>query len=462
MLNTTSNEIKLFLLDDSDTDLALMEMYAKNCGFSFSSFTDPFVALEKIHEYPNPCLLISDISMPNLDGFEIMKRLNLSPNNCLVLFISGQRDIEFPIQAMRMGALDYIPKPINIKSFDARIRKAMENLSARYELQTVKDQIFSGRSFDTFVGQSESIKNVFSIIMRVSSFDSTVLITGESGVGKERVARAIHERSPRASKEFVAVNCASLPENLIESELFGYSKGSFTGAEKDSVGLFQVAHEGTIFLDEIAELPLHLQAKLLRVLQEKEIRPVGAKKSVKIDIRVICATHRNLEELVINRQFREDLYFRLNVIPIHVPPLRERRQDLKSLVPFFMERLNSKWGLEKSVSPELWKFFDYYNFPGNVRELENMLERAYILSRNKIISNQDLLLQPGRKAVEGTFFNLDQNLPSLKEIELSYVREVIKRSQTKDEAAQTLAIGRKTLYRKEFEIDQFFAPTKND
>ena len=392
-----------------------------------------------------------------MDGFELLKKMKEADLPCHVVFVSGQTEIDFPIRAMRLGASDYLTKPLDPEIFEARILKALENMQTSFELRSIRQQIFSGHSFESFVGKSEAIQRIYSLIMKIAEYDSTVLISGESGVGKERVARSIHERSRRAKEEFIAVNCASLPENLIESELFGYVKGAFTGAEKDTPGLFMAATKGTLFLDEVGELPLHLQAKLLRVLQEKEVRPVGSKKSFKIDVRIICATHRNLEELVATKLFREDLYFRLNVIPIHIPPLRDRKKDLETLVPHILGKLNERWGLTKTLSEDAWRYLQGHAFPGNVRELENMLERAFIFASGRMISAKDLNVTPAPPKDSQNMFNLESSLPTLQEVELSYIREILKRSQTKEEAADILGIGRKTLYRKEFEIETYFS-----
>lgn len=449
--------VKVFLIDDSPSDLLILELMARRLNLDFTSFGDARQALEAARGLDAPCLMISDISMPQMDGFEFLKRINELDLPCSVVFVSGQTEIEFPIKAMRLGAADYLTKPLDAGIFEARILKTLENIQTSFELRAIRQQIFAGHSFESFVGKSEAIQKIYSLIMKISEFDSTVLITGESGVGKERVARSIHERSRRAKEEFIAVNCASLPENLIESELFGYVKGAFTGAEKDTPGLFMAANKGTLFLDEIGELPLHLQAKILRVLQEREIRPVGSKKSIKVDVRIICATHRNLQEMVAQRQFREDLYFRLNVIPIYIPPLRDRKKDLETLVPHVLSKLNVRWGLTKTVSEDAWKYLQNHSFPGNVRELENMLERAYIFSTGRVITAKDLNVAPPAPKDSANMFNLDGHFPTLKEIELSYIREILKRAQTKEEAADILGIGRKTLYRKEFEIQGYFA-----
>ena len=447
--------VRLVLIDDCQTDLEMLEILSRRLDLEPVMFTDPVKALASVIEQNEPTLIVSDISMPQMTGFEMLEQLQKAGAPAHVVFISGHEQMEYPIKAMRLGALDYLTKPLDLGVFEARVQTAVANVRARYELQSVRNQIFAGHSFDSFVGKSAAIQKIYSMIMRVSDYDSNILILGESGVGKERVARAIHERSRRAKQEFVAVNCASLPENLIEAELFGYMKGAFTGADKDTPGLFTAAHGGTIFLDEIGELPLSLQAKLLRVLQEREIRPVGAKKPIKVDVRVLCATHRDLQTLVAEKQFREDLYFRLNVIPIYIPPLRERKEDLQVLVPHILNKLNKRWGLMKTLANDVWQFFEYYPFPGNVRELENMLERAYILSSGKAIQKSDFVTSaPSSKSPN--VFNLETDLPSLREIELTYIREILSRAHTKEEAAQILGIGRKTLYRKEFEIESFF------
>jgi DNA-binding NtrC family response regulator len=451
------SQMKVFLIDDSPSDLKILELMSKKVGLEFKSFDDARAALDAARSLESPCLLICDINMPQMDGFELLRKIKEADLPCHVVFVSGQTEIDFPIRAMRLGASDYLTKPLDFEVFEARILKALENMQTSYELRAIRQQIFSGHSFESFVGKSEAIQRIYSLIMKISDYDATVLITGESGVGKERVARSIHERSKRSKEEFIAVNCASLPENLIESELFGYVRGAFTGAEKDTPGLFMAANKGTLFLDEIGELPLHLQAKILRVLQEREVRPVGSKKSFKVDVRIICATHRNLEEMVAQKKFRENLYFRLNVIPIYIPPLRERKKDLEILVPHILGKLNERWGLTKTVSEDAWKFLQGHSFPGNVRELENMLERAYIFASGRVITAKDLNVTPPPPKETQNIFNLESTLPSLREVELAYIREILRRAQTKEEAADILGIGRKTLYRKEFEIQNYFS-----
>ncbi len=453
-------QIKVFLLDDSESDLSILRLFAGKMGLETWASTSTDQALLKIRQTSGPILVISDISMPERSGFELLEILKKEAPQVSVIFVSGNQDLEYPVQAMRLGAMDYLVKPVSFDVFEARVTKAIRHIETQSELGSIKQQIFHGQSFEGFVGQSEAIKNIFSMISRIALYDSAVLITGESGVGKEKVARAIHNRSPRSKNEFVAINCAALPENLIESELFGHVKGSFTGADKDQPGLFVAADQGTLFLDEIGELPLLLQAKLLRVLQDKEVRPVGGKKAVKVDARVICATHRNLEALVREGRFREDLYFRLNVIPIHIPPLRERREDLNILIPHILDRLQDRWGVRKVLTEEAHHYLEHHPFPGNVRQLENMLERAFILSPGSQITKEVLETKQLSQSPK-TLFQLTDHLPSLKEVELLYIQEILKRSPTKDQAAHVLGIGRKTLYRKEFELAEFFDNSKS-
>src|SRR6185312_4112756 len=437
-------KIKLILVDDHPIDLEMMRLYSKKAGFDFQLFCSASEALKYIDDLQQKWLMLTDITMPQVSGFDLLQTLQKKYKKANVIFVSVHKDLEYPIQALRDGALDYLVKPLDYQIFEARVSRAFDIIQTYADLEQLQGQILSGASFDSFVGQSLAIREIFQMINRVSLFSSTVLITGESGVGKEKVARAIHQRSARHDKEFVAVNCAALPDNLLESELFGHVRGAFTGAEKDSVGLFQMADQGTLFLDEIVELPLALQAKLLRVIQEKEVRPVGGKKSIKVDVRVICATHQDLQALVKAGQFREDLYYRINVIPIHIPPLRERQEDLQVLIPYFIKKLNDRWGLKKSINAASLEKLSQLSYPGNVRELENILERAYIFSTAPAIDICDFQQKTQNEDSVGTL--------TLKEIELQYIRKVIAQTESKEAAAKILGIGRKTLYRKEQEL----------
>ena len=448
-----NNTVKLLLIDDDKCDLSLLEALCKKLKFSYESFSSPKKCMMSLknHNKNIPFLIISDINMPEVSGFQVLEYLKDQHSYTPIIFVSGVDDIKNPIMAMRAGAFDFLTKPINFDLFEVRVKSAIEKILADAKLSLMQDNILSGRSIRNFVGKSEEIKSIYEMIFKVARFDSTVLIRGESGVGKERVARAIHEGSDRSEGNFVAVNCASIPESLIESELFGYTKGAFTGADRDKIGLIEESSGGTLFLDEIGELPMHVQAKLLRVLQEKSVRPVGEKQSREIDLRVVCATHKNLEEMLINKKFREDLFYRLNVIPIKIPPLRERKEDLEILIPYILKNINQKWGLEKKIGPDQFLQLLQYDWPGNVRELENVLERAFVLSSsNELKSNHFNLANKHELEVDNIFsLNGSSVMPSLEEVELLYISEVMRRTSTKDEAAKILGIGRKTLYRKE-------------
>jgi len=450
--------IELILVDDDPMDLQLLEMYCKKAQWKFKSFSKSVKALEYIENKVEEILVISDIAMPDLSGFDLLERLkSRSPNKTTpVVFASGSGGVDYPVRAMRNGAFDFLVKPVQFELFEARVSKAIERVLEKKAIVELQQNLFEGHAIENFVGTSRIIRGIYDTVSRVAKYDSTVLITGESGVGKERVARAIHSLSGRKGKSFVAVNCASIPESLVESELFGYQKGAFTGADRDKKGLVELSSGGILFLDEIGEIPLHLQAKLLRVLQEKVVRPVGGKAPVSVDLRVVCATHRNLEEMVKKKEFREDLYYRLNVIPVNIPPLRARKEDVKVLIPFLMRKLLTRWGETKEITAEAIDYLVAYDWPGNVREMENVLERAFVLSQGEVLSVKDFKLTEEAVGEDASLFNFntDEGFPTLQEVELNYIREVMSLAATKDEAARILGIGRKTLYRKEEQIEK--------
>jgi len=449
--------VELVLVDDDEMDLRLLEIFCRKAGLCYKSFLDAKKALKYVESIKTPYLLISDISMPTISGFELLLKLKGDKKDAPIVFVSGSGGVENPVRAMRDGAYDFLVKPVRYEIFEARITKAVERALEKEELLDLQDSLHEGHGIENFIGTSQVIKDIYNTVIRVARFDSTVLITGESGVGKERVARAIHIKSERSAKEFVAVNCASIPETLVESELFGYKKGAFTGANSDKIGLIEASSGGILFLDEIGEIPLHLQAKLLRVLQERVVQPVGSNTIVPVDLRVICATHRNLKDMVAKGLFREDLYYRLNVIPIHIPPLRERIEDIKVLIPYLMRKNMERWGEEKTVPKNVLEMLLKHDWPGNVRELENVLERDFVFSQQKTLSLVDFkLTEINNIPSSASIFNLKDSdkLLSLREIELKYISEVMKRSETKDEAARVLGIGRKTLYRKEEQLTE--------
>jgi two-component system, NtrC family, response regulator AtoC len=333
----------------------------------------------------DPELILCDIRMPKLDGLGFVDRYREAGGEGLIIMMSAYGTLETAIEAMRRGAYDYISKPFNADEVILALRKAQERESLRREVRRLRANIGNARGFESVIGQSPAFREVLEVAFRVAAYPTTVLLTGESGSGKEAVARAIHRTSPRAEHAFVAINCGAIPENLLESELFGHEKGAFTGAERAREGLFTEADGGTLFLDEIGELPHSLQVKLLRALQERTIRPVGGSREHEVDVRVIAATARDLADDVATNRFREDLYYRVNVVHLNLPPLRTRREDIPLLAQHFLERHSERLAIPAGeLDREVMALLVRYTWPGNVRELENVLERALVLSGGRI------------------------------------------------------------------------------
>ncbi|MCF6188042.1 MAG: sigma-54 dependent transcriptional regulator [Desulfobulbaceae bacterium] len=345
--------------------------------------------------------VLCDIKMPVMDGMEFLRRVAQLEHEATIIMMSAYGSVDDAIEAMQLGAYDYISKPFKadeillvLKKAQERERLQRENADLRRQLAGIEKEFNFGR----MVGKSKEMQGVFNLAKKVAVHPTTVLITGESGTGKELVARGVHDASPRVNNSFIAVNCGGIPENLLESEFFGYTKGAFTGAEKDKTGLFAEADKGTIFLDEVGELPLSMQVKLLRVLQEQEIRPVGAARSRKINVRVVAATARDLAQEVQVGRFREDLFYRLNVVNIHIPPLRERVGDIGHLSHYFIKKFAEQLNIEiQGVSPAAMNLLIQHAWPGNVRELENVIERAVILAEKKILLPENLPPEFGTK-----------------------------------------------------------------
>lgn len=391
-------------------------------------------------------LVITDIRMPGMDGVDVLRRVKELSPQVPVMIITAYGTVETAVEAMRIGAFDYITKPFNRAELKLKVKKALQIKELERENIRLKSELSDKFKFQNIIGSSEKMQKLFEFIKRVSVTDATVLITGESGTGKELVAKAIHYNSLRGEKPFIVVNCSSIPKELLESELFGHLKGSFTGAIKDKPGKFQMAHKGTLFLDEIGDMELGLQAKILRAIQEREVEPVGGRNPIKVDVRIIAATNQNLEEAVRDGRFREDLYYRLNVIPIRLPPLRERKEDIPLLVQYFLQKYSGGKNLE--FSREALELLSDYSWPGNVRELENVCERLVILSTGKVINEKDL----PEKIREGVFRtdNLMLKLPdegiSLDELEKRVILKALERcdwNQTK--AAEFLRVPRHVL-----------------
>ena len=323
-------------------------------------------------------LLVTDLRMPGLDGIGLIEAIREAQWNTQVIVMTAHGSVESAVKAMALGALDYVEKPFPLEAMEAKVKKALERLTIEQENQRLKQE--RDQRFGNLIGGSPPMQSVFGLIKKVAETSTPVLILGESGTGKELVCREIHRRSERDDRPFVAVNCAALAEGVLESELFGHEKGAFTGATQMKRGKFELAHEGTLFLDEVGEIPPATQVKLLRFLQERELERVGGSKVIKVDVRVVCATNRNLKELIERGDFREDLFYRINVISIELPPLRQRREDIPLLVQALLARHAQSTGLNGEVSEDALNLLQMYEWPGNVRELENVLERALVLA----------------------------------------------------------------------------------
>jgi len=368
-------------------------------------------------------IIFLDVNLPGIDGIETFKQIKEVQNTVEILMISGQVGIDIAVKAIKMGAYDFIEKPISI----ARIETIFKNILEKNKLVS-KLNNYSQDEIDKYqmIGNSIQFQNILKLIDKIAPTNSKILIQGESGTGKELIARRIHRKSLRASKSFIAFNSAAIPENLVESELFGYEKGAFTGAEKQKMGKIELASNGTLFLDEIGDMNLQAQSKLLRFIQEGTFERLGGKKTLEIDIRIIAATHKNLLSLIENGKFREDLYYRLNVIPIEIPPLRTRSEDLNELVPYFMEKISIELNLsKKNISKSGLKILKSYNFPGNVRELRNLIERLYLLNTNNDITENDLQPLINRIMSSNKFINeiyeIENLIDAKKEFERKYL-----------------------------------------
>jgi len=384
---------RILVVDDDRGMQDMLDIMLSRAGYQVATADDGAAALEIIRKKKFD-LVITDLKMPRVDGIELLRGVKEAAPETAVILLTAFASGETALAAMREGAYDYVEKNFNVDDLLTIVRDALEKREAeRKEGPAVQQEGNNTRYFGTMVGRSKEMQKVYALIGKVADTPANVLLLGESGTGKELVARAIHGNSARKARPFVAINCGGIPENLLESELFGYMKGSFTGAFADRAGLFEVARGGTIFLDEIAELPVVLQVKLLRVLQERTIRRIGGSEDIKTDVRIISATNQDLQEKVRRGEFREDLYFRLNVIPIHIPPLRKRREDIPLLVQYFIEKYAREFGKEvKRISAYALELLMRYPFPGNIRELENIIERSVALESSSIILPENLVI----------------------------------------------------------------------
>lgn len=384
--------ISILIIDDEAVIRDGLQRILSNDRFHVETCKSGHSALE-LMQVRTFDLIITDLKMPGMNGIEVLKAVKALQADVPVIMITGYATVDTAVDAMKNGAADYIAKPFKADQIMELVERTLERRNVMFDEVYLKKEIASHHGFESFVGESREMQKVYRRIMQVAPTDSTVLITGESGTGKELVARAIHQNSARRDQPFVAVDCSSLAENLLESELFGHVKGSFTGAMQTKVGLFKVADNGTLFLDEVSNISMSTQAKLLRVLQERQVTPIGGIQPVPINIHLVAATNRNLKEMVSEGTFREDLYFRLNIIPIELPPLRERKGDIPLLISYFFKKFTDEIGKDiRGLAPDAKAMLESYAFPGNVRELENTIERAVVLTEGDFITKDDLEL----------------------------------------------------------------------
>ncbi len=380
----------ILIIDDSPEILTQFHNFLKEEGFEVDTALDGQSGIAKI-EKKFYDLIVTDLKMPGIDGMQVLKYIQENSPDSLCIILTGYGTVKNAVEAIKLGAFDYLPKPIKLDEILITLKRALEYRNLRRENINLKSQLKRKYRFENIIGDSEKMQKVFEVIEKVADSDSTILILGESGTGKELIAKAIHYNSYRRDGPFIPVNCAAIPSELLESELFGHEKGAFTNAIRTRIGRFEMANGGTIFLDEIGDMSPVLQSKLLRVLQDRQFERIGGIKTIKTDIRVIAATHQDLKLAVEQKRFREDLYYRLNVIPIHLPPLRERKSDIPLLAYYFLEYFNkTKKKKIKGFTKEAIEKLMQYNWPGNVRELENTIERVVILLDGDFITPQDL------------------------------------------------------------------------
>ncbi len=445
----SSNESRVIVVDDEPGMREFLEIMLQKDGYGVETASDGPEALEKIDASLFD-LAVVDIQMPIMNGIEVLKNIREKSPDTTVIMITAYASHETAIEAMKLGAYDYITKPFKIDEIKLVIKKALERKKLERENTRLKKELETKYGFGNIIGRSPAIVKVFELIKRVAELNVNVLITGESGTGKELVARAVHYCGSRNENPFIPVNCGAIPESLMESELFGYKKGAFTGANRDKNGLFEEAHTGTIFLDEIGDLPMHLQVKLLRVLEDKMIRPLGSTEPVAVDIRVIAATNKKLEEEVASGKFREDLYYRLNVIKVVLPPLRERRMDISPLAIHFINKYSDEMGKDiRGLSPKALEVLENYHYPGNVRELENIIARCVALEGSNVIRQETLpQLVSGRDYLDlDTSFTSSASLDTLLgDVEKKMIEKALRTTGgNKTEAAKLLGITLRSL-----------------
>lgn len=440
---------RILVVDDEENLRLVLRTLLKRAGYEVETASTGEEALDKVEAF-GPDVVLTDVRMPKMSGMDLLAALRAKNSPATVIVMSAYGSVDLALEAMKAGAYDYVAKPFKPDEILLTLRKAEEREALRRENRQLREEIRRENKFDEILAKSSVMMEIFRTIAKIADYKTTVLVVGESGTGKELVARAVHRRGSRVNGPFVAINCGAIPENLLESELFGHKKGAFTDATADRRGLFEEATGGTLFLDEIGELPLALQVKLLRVLQEETIRRLGDTKDIKIDVRIIAATHRDLQTEVKAGRFREDLFYRLNVLPLVVPPLRERKEDIPLLIDHFIARNNARLGTSiRGLDADARKALIDYGWPGNVRELENTIERAMVLADSDLLHVQDLP-ERVREARDPVQMQLASGELSIKKttriIEEVLIRRALQKTKgNRTRAAEVLEISHRAL-----------------
>jgi DNA-binding NtrC family response regulator len=434
--------MRIMVVDDERIIRESFYHWFQKSGHRVSTAASGEEALKELARTPKDLLFV-DIKMPGMDGIELLAKVKEAYPETIVVIITAYGSIESAVEAMKIGATDYLLKPFKPDQLSLVMEKVIQQQKKQSEFDYLKGRLEKITRFDNIIGQSDAMMSIFDMITEVAGSDASVLLSGETGTGKELIAKAIHAKSPRANRPFIAINCGAIPDTLLESELFGHQKGAYTGANRERKGFLEVVGGGTLFLDEVGEISTKMQVDLLRVLEEKSIVRVGSRQPVAVDFRLITATSRDLEERIRSGEFREDFFYRIHVIQMDIPPLRERREDIKLLAAHFLKKFcHETTKRVDRISPGAYRILENYDWPGNVRELENAIERALVLSRSRILEESDFaFLQPPITALPGD--------PSLREMEKYHIRKILgQHGWNVTRAAQALGINRVTLHKK--------------
>ncbi len=435
---------RILVVEDEEKLRRVVELQLVSAGFEVDQAGS---AEEGLKLADRADLILTDLRLPGMDGLELIRAIRRQNASTPIIVITAFGTVESAVEAMKAGAFDFLPKPFSMDHLMAVVHKALEVRLLRDENRKLREEVVRRYSFDNIIGRSPAMQEIFATIERVAPTRATVLIAGESGTGKDLIARAIHYHSPRRDRPFVKINCTAIPENLMESELFGYEKGAFTGAVTSKPGRFELADTGTVFLDEIGDVPPNIQVKLLRVLQEREFERLGSNRTRQIDVRVIAATNADLRAALEHGAFREDLYYRLNVVPINVPPLRERKEDIPALVEHFIRKYAAEFSSPvKGISEEALEVLRRYHWPGNVRELENVIERGLVLCSGEILEAADIKLDTASRNSRSSDESLLPPGMTLEEHERELIRRALEKAKgNKSQAARLLGLSRNAL-----------------